>query len=128
VSPRRSTIEDRHLGKPLLAEPGLTSDHRFLAPFAMRKLLSLFPDLRASRSQSGCEPRPAQVCEGSFGLRYFGGTDPIGWRPRTFPVFLWVHDASGPRPHFEFSPARHDLFRNCIINLSPHIPEPCNQH
>jgi hypothetical protein len=59
-----------------------------LAAFAMKKLSSFFPDLRASRSQSGCKPRPAQVCDGSFGLRYFGGTDPIGRWPRPFPRVL----------------------------------------
>jgi len=32
------------------------------------------PALRAAASQRGCFPRPDQVSEGSFGLRYFGNT------------------------------------------------------
>jgi hypothetical protein len=54
-------------------------------PFAIKKLSSFFPDLMASRSQCGCRPRPAQVCDGSFGLRYFGATSPRVPRPCAVP-------------------------------------------
>ncbi len=61
------------------------SGHRIYRALAMRKLSSFFPDLIASRTQCGCRPRPAHVCDGSFGFRYFGATDPrVPW-PRAVP-------------------------------------------
>src|SRR5262249_42963666 len=53
--------------------------------FAIANSSSLCPLLRSARSQRGVAPRPAQVSERFFGLRYFGGTlRPLSLLPRGF--------------------------------------------
>jgi hypothetical protein len=59
-----SGVEDGSPHKTGLRDLVLIHGHRFFAVFTMRKLSSFFPDLIASRNQSGCRPRPAQVREG----------------------------------------------------------------
>src|SRR5262249_15545267 len=53
--------------------------------FAIANSSSLCPLLIIARSQRGVAPRPAQVSDRFFGLRYFGGTlRPLSLLPRGF--------------------------------------------
>jgi hypothetical protein len=80
VAPFDGVVTQRNIDNGSLVQADIAGG---IAMFTV--MHSFFPDLSASRTQCGCRPRPAHVCDGSFGFRYFGATDPRVPRPRAVP-------------------------------------------
>lgn len=80
---QRPAFETHPVRKPnYFLRDFLATARTFLPLPLMLKSSSFLPCLSAAASQRGFRPRPAQVSAGFSGLRYFGGTAPLG-PPRT---------------------------------------------
>jgi hypothetical protein len=95
--------------------------------YLIRKLSSFFPDLIAAFNHRGCR-LPAQVWEGSCGLRYFGATGLI--RPPRRPTSrpLCVGFVQPRELGFEFVSSFGYLFGDCCIDLASEVLKLGNRH